>query len=199
MSYMRIDEKNNIIDSFEKARDFLLTQKNLLDLKWFVLAFHHGVHNLMLLALVDSAQGGIWVEDKKRGLPIMRDLGGGTYIVDTFNEKNKLLGFMVAFKYIQDYHRMHHFVMSKPFVAQPYHRDSMMHLNDRLRNQFIHYRPLGWSINEQYIYEICKPVIEIANFLVFQSGQCNFDLDEQNKLREIFKSMDDFFILKGVK
>lgn len=193
--YLRIDERINIIDSFEKARDFLLNKKSLLDLKWFVISFHHAMHNLMLYTLVDSAGGGIWIKDTRRNLPILNSDG----TVDIFNRKNRLLSFIKAFEYVQDSSMMGRYINSKPFIAKPYHLDSMYHLNNRLRNKFVHYSPISWSIHEQYIYEICKPVLEIASFLVLESKQCGFEEDEKNKLKNIFDEIEKCFIDSKVK
>lgn len=181
-NYVRIDGNINIIDSFEKAEDFLLNKKSLLDLKWFVFSFHHAIQSLMLYALVDSAEGSIWKENKKGTLPIRRDDG----LIDIFHKDNRLLGFMESFTCIQDKSKMNRYINSKFFIAERRHIDSMKNLNKNLRNKFVHYVPISWSIEEQYIYEICKPALEVASFLVLESGQCGFKEDEKNKLKNIF-------------
>ena len=88
---------------------------------------------------------------------------------------------MEAFERIQDPKRMGGYVNSKAFPVKPYHKDSMEHLNDRLRNEFIHFRPKGWSVHKKYIVEISLPVLEVIEFLTFESGRVRFFEDSQIK------------------
>ena len=187
--YLRIDEKGNAIDSLHRAVEFLKnTNENLYNWKWFIIAIHHATHSFMLVALQNTDLSGIWEE------PVIRKPNG---LIDIFDSRNRLIFFMKAFKWIQNSDRMSGYVNAKPFQAQPYHRDSMEHLNNRLRNEFIHYRPKGWSIHNQYFIDIVKPILEIIEFLVFKSGRCFFE-EEQNKqikseieqIRSLFKSYE---------
>ena len=71
---LRIDEKENAIDSLQKATEFLKNTKNdQLYWKWFIVAIHHAVYHFMLLALQNSDQsnlerakkiGGLWIKPK---------------------------------------------------------------------------------------------------------------------------------------
>ncbi len=164
IEYLRIDEKENAIDSLHRAVKFLNnTKNNLYDWKWFIIAIHHATHCFMLVALKNTDLSGIWEE------PAIRRSDGS---IDIFNHKNRLISFMKAFERIQDQERMGGSVNAKPFPAKSYHKASMEHLNDRLRNEFIHYRPKGWSVHNQYFMDVVKPVLEIIEFLVFESGRC---------------------------
>jgi len=164
--YLRIDEKENAIDSLHRAVEFLKnTNENPYNWKWFIIAIHHAIHSFMIVALQNTDLSGIWEE------PVIRKPNG---LIDIFDRRNRLISFMKAFEWIQNSDRMSGYVNAKPFQAQSYHKDSMEHLNDRLRNEFIHYRPKGWSIHNQYFIDITRPVLEIIEFLVFGSGRCFF-------------------------
>lgn len=183
--YLRIDEKENAIDSLRRAAEFLKNVKdNLYDWKWFIIAIHHATHCFMLVALKNTDLSGIWIEPE-----IKRDNG----LIDIFNPKNKLITFMEAFRRIQDSKRMGGYVNAKPFQAKPYHKDSMKHLNDRLRNEFIHYRPKGWSIHNQYFIEIVTPVLGIIEFLVFESGRCLFEEKQRNQIKFDLSQIQSLF------
>ncbi len=183
-SYMRIDEKTNPIDSLERALIFLReAEKDLMSMKWFVVAIHHAIYHFMLLALSNTDQSGIWKE------PIIRRSDG---LIDLMHPENRLISFMTALKFIQDSARMSGYVNSKPFQAKPYHAQSMKRLNDRLRNVFVHYKPLAWSIHDKYILDVINPGLEIIEFLVEKSGRCRLDQEEVdyiigiiNKIRKI--------------
>lgn len=85
------------------------------------------------------------------------------------------------------------YVNSKPFVSKPYHRESMEHLNERLRNEFIHYRPKGWAIHNQYFMDIVLPILEIVEFLVFESGRCRFDEEQKNQIQSDISQIRNLF------
>lgn len=122
--YLRIDEKENAIDSLGRALAFLSeVEQNPFNWKWFTIALHNAVYSFMLLALQNTDLSGIWQEEPENGL------------IDLFNSKNKLISFKEAFKRIQDPERMGGYINSKAFPAKPYHKDSMKHLNDCLRNE----------------------------------------------------------------
>jgi len=185
IEYLRIDEKENAIDSLHRAVEFLKnTKNNLYDWKWFIIAFHHATHCFMLVSLQNTDLSGIWEE------PVIRRSNG---LIDIFNCRNRLISFMKAFEWIQDQERMGGYINAKPFPAKPYHRDSMEHLNDRLRNEFIHYRPKGWSVHNQYFMNVVKPVLEIIEFLVFESGRCLFDDGQREQIKSDINQMRNLF------
>lgn len=191
--FLRIDEKSNIIDSFSKSVDFLSPTEDLMNLKWFIITFHHGLHGLMLCALCTSGGDGIWEISKKYKLPIYKNLHNSNHkIIDIFNPKNKLLNFKDAYEKIKIVTHMNHLTISKPFVSTSRHDKAISEFNNTLRNKFVHYKPIGESIEENFIYKYTLPLVEIAEFLVFDSGQCMFDLEEQNKLKKSFTYIKDF-------
>lgn len=183
--YLRLTQKENAIDSLVRTTIFLQeTRKDIFAWKWFIIALHHAAHCFMLVALKNSDSSGVW-----RHEPGVRTKDGP---VDVFHEDNRLIHFMEAFKRIKDPTRMGGYINAKPFSGQPYHEQSMWHLNDKLRNGLVHYRPDGWSINSRYMVEIAIPVLEVIEFLVFQSGRCLF---EENQLEKIKSSINSLQIL----
>lgn len=185
LEYLRIDEKGNAIDSLHRAVDFLKnTERDLYNWKWFIIAMHHAVHSFMLVALQNTDLSGIWKE------PIIKKDDG---LVDIFNPNNKLISFMKAFECIQDSERMGGYGNAKPFRSKAYHKTSMEHLNGRLRNEFIHYRPKGWSVHNKYLVDIVRPVLEIIEFLVFNSGRCLFEEEQSKQIKFDIEQMRNLF------
>lgn len=171
--FFRIDEKENAIDFLGKALVFLCeVEQNPFNWKWFTIALHNATYSFMLLALQNPDLSGIWKE------PEVRDKEGR---IDLFNDNKKLISFMEAFKRIQDPNRMGGYVGCKAFSAEPSHEKSMRKLNDHYRNQFVHYRPMSWSIEIKDFIKISLPVLEIIEFLVFESGRVRFFEDSQFK------------------
>jgi len=186
-NYLRIDVKSNAIDSLNKSFHFLSNhEKDLFSWKWFAISFHHAVHSFMLIALQNTDCSGIWdrCEYKEDGL------------IDVHNSNNRLVSFLKAYEWIKNAERMGGFVGAEPFKSEQYHDQSMKLLNNRLRNKFIHYQPLWWSIHNQYFADIALPILEVVEFLRCHI-RSNFDKNEQEsikqdlvKIEEILKSLN---------
>ena len=179
-------------DSFEKAERFLGAQADPFRLKWFIISLHHAIHLLMLLALKGSAHQGIWEADSKRESLrkknlVIKEKWGMTFI-DIFNKKNKLLTFLDAYELIKDSKRMNHYIHSQHFRANSNHDESMTLLNNELRNEFIHTRPISFSYGESYILDQISPVLDVALFLLRDSGSCYFYAGNEEAI-EIIKRM----------
>ncbi len=162
---MTLTLEKNALDSLARALTFLQESKtDDLALKWFIIALHHAVHCLMLSALAGSAQEGIWKE------PIQyRNREDDLKLIDVFHPKNKLLNFLDAYGEIKIPERMSRYTHSKHFVTDQAHDDAMEFLNNNLRNALIHYRPAVFGMSYDYIAG-CAPVIDVIEFLLFESG-----------------------------
>lgn len=187
--YLRIDEKDNAIDSLQKATEFLKnTKSDPLYWKWFIVAIHHAVYHFMLLALQNSDQSGIWKEPEK-----LVDYGLSRKVVDTENAENKLVGFVEAFRRIQDKDRMSGYVNARPFVADTKHEEAAARLNTILRNNFAHFSPKGWSIEIPFIVEAVSPMLEVVEFLVLNSGRLFMDEQQRNSVQSDIAQIQLFF------
>lgn len=166
--YFHIDEKSNAVDYLHRAAQF--SRETITDdfaWKWFMISLHSALYNFMLLAIQRTDLSGIWVE------PEICTPDG--YVDDN---KNKLVSFLQAYQRIQEDRRMHPFVNSRTFQAEERHNSAVRQLNDKLRNEFMHFHPKGWSIQKAYMAEIVPPIIEIIDFLISRSG--NIHLDEED-------------------
>ena len=187
--YLRIDEKENAIDSLQKATEFLKNTKNdQLYWKWFIVAIHHAVYHFMLLALQNSDQSGIWKEPKK-----LVDYGLSRKVVDTEDSKNKLVTFLEAFDRIQEEDRMSGYVNAKPFIADTKHKEAATRLNTILRNNFAHFSPKGWSVEILFIIEAVSPMLEVIEFLVLKSGRLFMDEQQRKVVQSDIAQLHLFF------
>jgi len=187
--YLRIDEKENAIDSLHKATEFLQhTEIDLFYWKWFIIAIHHAVYHFMLLALQNSDQSGIWKEPEK-----LVDYGLSRKVVDTENSKNRLVEFLEAFDRIQEKDRMSGYVNAKPFVADTKHKEAAKCLNIILRNNFAHFSLKGWSIEIFFIIDAVSPMLEVVEFLVLNSGRLFFDEQQRNGIQSDIGRIQLFF------
>ncbi len=163
--YFRIDEKSNAIDSLQKAVVFLSKTKNdQFYWKWFIVAIHHAIYHFMLFALQNSDLSGVWADDK--------------YLNTIGLKEGKLIDFKEAFDLVQKKEQMTGYINAKPFVAKNEHKKAIKTLNDNLRNPLIHYRPISWSIEIDYIISVVLPLLEIITFLINESGRIRAGEDE---------------------
>jgi hypothetical protein len=184
MSKIEITERTNVVDSFKMARYFLSESDSDLNLKWFVISFHHAIYVLMLYALVKTSGDGIWVVSSRR-----REDG----TIDIFDEKSKLISFMKAFDLIQKSENMSGVFNGKPFKAEGQHETNMMILNNNLRNKLVHYKPISWRIEKSFIYDVCDPILDIAYFLIDESKQCFFVGKDLESLKRSLDDIKSFF------
>jgi len=158
-NFLSLDERDHAIDSLNQSLSFLVNvEQNPFNWKWFVIAFHNTLHSFMLLALQKSDLTGIWHNEHKMRVDDR---------FDVFSDKGKLIDFMTAFTWIQDHKRMSKYINSRPFESKNISEITkcMKALNDDLRNQFIHFRPVAWGASPDYISGICYPLVELLEFL----------------------------------
>lgn len=158
--FYRTTLEENALDYLVKLKEFC--DKILVDSsywKWVIIALHGALYNFMLAALVQSDQSGIYYKD-------IRDTRG---LID-FTKELKVVDFLRAYKWIREPSRMKKYVHSNFFISLPENDQAMAELNNIFRNQFIHYKPLCWSIEIQKIKEVIKNVLPILYFLISDSG-----------------------------
>lgn len=158
--FYRTTLEENALDYLIKLKEFC--DKTIADIsywKWVIIASHGALYNFMLAALVRSDQSGIYYKD-------IRDTRG---LID-FTKELKVIDFLKAYNWIKEPARMNKYVHSKFFTSLPENDQAMTELNNIFRNQFIHYKPLCWSIEIQKIREVIIGTLPVLNFLILDSG-----------------------------
>lgn len=168
--YLLLDEERNAMDFLMQSLTFLSqVEQNRYYLKWFIIAFHGAVHAFILLTLqgVDSQQ--IYEPDRKQK-EIKKRVSKGKYGITD----NNLLRFVPAYNLLKKSKNM----AGRPFIALKTHDMAIGELNNKLRNQFIHFRPMVWAAEPWYPARVCQPLIDV---LVFCVKSENVKLGEQEK------------------
>ena len=57
-----------------------------------------------------------------------------------------------------------------PFVASNDHSACMKELNNKLRNQLIHFTPMTWASEPWYPASVCQPLLDILKFCIEFKG-----------------------------
>jgi hypothetical protein len=154
----RVDEVSEPLNAIMMTKEFLeRSGQGLYYLKWTLLAVHNALQGFMVLALKGTSNLSIikWKDkyDGKSPYEILSD------------PEQKLCCFTELFKRIK----------SKKYMQNTVFKDesgkithSIKELN-RIRNQFIHYIPLGWSIGTQGMVDILADSMLVISFL---TGSC---------------------------
>lgn len=199
--YFRIDERQNTLDSLQKTRVFLSKiEKDEFYWKWAMIALHNAVYGSMILSLLGSNPERVKAKNSKK------------------DGEEKVIGFWEAFKRVQNPELMRMYVGSK-FVCitpeaeklnqNPEHakkaglfspelNTSLGHLNNYIRNQFLHYYPVSISFGKGGFVQITEDVTGLIEFLLLKSGNFGVNSDEEGDFikGEISSILD---LVRGLK
>ena len=212
--YFRIDERQNTLDSLQKTREFLSrVDKDEFYWKWAMISLHNALYGSMILVL--QGTNPVRVEDKGRAENIKRlKRKNPTLEIDV--DEHHIISFFKAFEMIQMSEFMEMYVDSK-FVCitpeaekfdqkskytkkvalfPPRLNTSLEHLNNYIRNQFLHYYPISISYGKGGFVQIIEDVIELMEFLLLKSG--NFRIDNDEEWRSIKTEIASILDLVGM-
>lgn len=179
--YFRIDEKQNTLDSLHKTRAFLAkVDEDEFYWKWAMIALHNALYGSMILVLKGTNP-----ERVKDGT--------------TKDGQARVISFREAFKRTRQPKFMQMYVGSK-FVCvtpeaeklkqnpeytekaelfPPELNTSIEHLNNYIRNQFMHYYPVSISFGKGGFVQIIEDATRLIEFLLLKSGNFRIDSDEE--------------------
>jgi len=196
--YFRIDERQNTFDSLQKTKVFLdKIDEDEFYWKWAMLALHNTLYGSMILALLGSNSARVKDERKNKK--------------DVKSDKNFVISFWEAFKRIQKPKYMKMYVGSKfvcitPEIEKfkqgqeykdkagffpPGLNSSLEHLNNYIRNQFLHYYPTLISFGKGGFIEIILDATNLIRFLLLECGNVRIDSeDERNFIDNSLSSIE---------
>jgi hypothetical protein len=167
--WLRIDEKENAIDSLEMTARLILELKatNLSRLwKWISISLFNALYGFCICAIQGTNPDRVKERDCKTG-----------------GFKDKLIGFEEAFNRIQQDEWMKQYTGSKTLSPTGDQKISIRKLKDEIRNNFEHFTPKGWSIEISGMPKIVLDVVDIIEFLALVSGNPTWDCDAHQEPR----------------
>lgn len=197
-NFLRFNEKSNIYDSLEKLEFFLdQTQYDLNFWKWAIIALHNSLYGSMILCLTRTNPTSIIEIDKE-----LEDKLNKIYKIDKLNINStnhvpkiclhgKIISFLKSFKRIQQQKYMRMNTSSNIFNSAQRHIESTKFLNSELRNQFLHFSPMGWSISTLDFKNVFNDCLEIIKFCILRSGNVLLEEEERQLFETIIKSIKD--------
>lgn len=98
----------------------------------------------------------------------------------------KLISFDKALQLCQDPNRMKMLIHSQPLILTDSQKNSIRLLKKELRNNFEHYRPMGWSIEVHGMPQIAIDVLAVIRFLATETyTHVNLKQAHINKVKSI--------------
>lgn len=176
--WLRTDETLEAISALEMvALSLKRVQKDFYQWKWAILALHSSLQGFMVLAL----RGG-------SGLNCLKDDIAKEWLrAYRANEKlpkERLDTFLNLYKKIKNPVRMQFYIHSKPFKPSETHGYNVKSLN-KIRNEFIHFVPKGWSLEVSGLPNIFHDCLNIIEFLGWECGNNIFYDDTFNSRAKI--------------
>lgn len=178
--YYRTGLKENAFDYLDKTKSFYEKSKeNKSYWKWVVIALHGAIYHFMLLALKNTDCSGVFKKEKQcdDGSLDLLELG-----------RMRLIEFLEAFNRIQSEDFMKGYIGAKPYNAEKHIVEAMEGLN-KWRNAFIHYGPIGRSIEIALFENVLKNTLPVLRFLINDSGRIYLgekDWEDANEVVDAF-------------
>lgn len=156
-SFLVLNEEGNAMDYLVQSLIFLSqVEQNNYFLKWFVIAFHGALHSFMLLVL--QKVNPMLIYEKPPKYKTQEDC------FDPFDGYTR--NFLDTYSYLKD----RKYLGNTAFTAEELHDISMKELNNKLRNQFIHFKPMSWGAEAWYPAGVCYPLLKILRFCLASEG-----------------------------
>jgi hypothetical protein len=175
-NWLRTNELEESVSALRMMRD--TARKVINDVyqwKWIVIASHNALQGFMVLALRNG-----------NNLTVMPDKLAGkwleAYRADKPLPEERLDSFPNLYKKIKGEH-MERLVMSRRFTATA-DQDRCVKKLQELRNNFIHFIPKGWSIEVSGLPSLCLAIIEIIEFLGWESSNVLWHKEGQREEAE---------------
>jgi len=183
VKYLALDGAHNALDYLFQSLVFLAqVEQNLFYLKWFVISFHSAVYGFMLLVLQ--------AKDHSLIYEVLPGHLGGKKKQNGFDPlEGKLISFTAAYKYLKNSTKMN----GKPFPATNQQSICITELNNKLRSQMVHFKPMVWASESWYPARVCQPLLDLLRFCIKDDG-VHLDKSEKNSALAYLESIDKLLI-----
>ena len=172
--FIEFDTEKEIENSLKKLDETLtLASTDTYQWKWAIIILHNCIQNCMILSLRATNDANIIKYHKNKFPKSFKDYINNLEII----EQAKIIDYLELYDRIKNEKYMKSFIGSKHFIPEEKHNYSMNEINE-IRNNFIHFKPQTWLIEIELITDIFKSVVEIINFLIFESGNCIYRFNE---------------------
>lgn len=152
-NYISITEEGNAVDSLEKIHYFLsLVKKYPVNWKWVVLALFDALYGFAICALKGVA---LYSESENCNAIYMR--------------KGKLITLHAALRKCRNPKIMVGYEGIRPLCYKGTQQQSILKLNNELRNKFAHFVPQTWFISTDDLSKVVTDTLDVIRFLAIDT------------------------------
>ena len=208
--YLKIDGFGNAVDNLEKCHHFIAQLDDPYRWKWIAICLTDALYGFMICALVGSNfervvdMKRMKEKDKKR-LEELRDLDGEAYfeyrqIIEEYihSQHARLISFNEALDRVQTPQYMNMYCFSKPIKCNPDEVAHIKHLRRAFRNQFIHFMPKSWWIEQRYFLPLVNDTVAVTERLFSSFNLSTHERERLDKAKASLAQMTELLkINKG--
>jgi hypothetical protein len=161
--WLRIEEHTNAFNYLEMVKYFFsVTESNVYYWKWVMISLHGAIYGFAVSSIRGTNSESVVLKTRKG---------------------ERLISFNQALKRCQNKLWMQYALLNKVLVLNSSQNDSIRKMKDIFRNEFMHFKPKGWSIEIHDFPIIALDCLEVLRFLGIQaySGYRH----NQNKQRKV--------------
>jgi hypothetical protein len=158
--WLRLEEHSNALNYLEMLKEFSLNiAEDPFYWKWIMISLHGAIYGFAISTI------------------------RGTNVDSVVNNKGRLISFDEALKRCQNKSWMQYALLNQVLALNSSQNDSIRIMKDIFRNEFMHFKPKGWSIEIHDFPIITLDCLEVLRFLGIQaySGYRH----NQNKQRKV--------------
>ncbi|MCH7691197.1 MAG: hypothetical protein IIA17_09160 [candidate division Zixibacteria bacterium] len=177
--YFEINEFSNAIDSLKRAHAFLSNLDDPYRWKWVSISLVNALYGLMVCVLRVGNYKAVIDFDKmdkkpKKKLSELWRSNSTEDFVEARKLENKfidsgtaiLIPFLKALERIQDEKFMKKYSSNRTIEISQSEKANILELRKAFRNQFEHYRPLSWMIDQRVFIPIVRDTLSIVKKLL---------------------------------
>ncbi|MFZ0456136.1 MAG: hypothetical protein WAM24_20475 [Ignavibacteriaceae bacterium] len=150
--WLRIEEHTNAFDYLEKAKMFLEScEDNFYSWKWVMISLHGAIYGFAISAC-KGTNADVVIKKSKKG--------------------ESLISFDEALNRCQESTWMKYAMSSNVLKLTDSQKESIRHMKNIFRNEFMHFKPKGWSIEIHDFPLITLDCFDVLEFLVLKTYNC---------------------------
>jgi hypothetical protein len=164
--YLRIEEHTNALNYLMMLHQFVLKVKeDPFYWKWIMITLHGAIY----------------------GFAVSTIRGTDAESVTTNTRKGeRLISFNEALRRCQNKSWMQYALLNETLILSESQKKSIRKMKDIFRNEFMHFKPKGWSIELHFFIKITLDCLDVIRFLGIQTySGYRYNLSKQRKIKSL--------------
>lgn len=164
--WLRIEEHTNALNYLVMLSQFVLKiNEDPFYWKWIMITLHGAMYGF--------------------AVSMIRGTDVESVIINT-NNGERLISFNEALRRCQNKSWMQYALLNETLILSESQKKSIRKMKDLFRNEFIHFKPKGWSIELHLFIEITLDCLDVIRFLGIQTySGYRYNLSKQRKVKSL--------------